>query len=65
VRNDKDPVEKTRLTNVGNPAVNDNACIENLIGLLRRPLAAEDSAKSREIQEIALVRTDDQPDVCH
>ena len=65
MRNHENAVQKTRLADIGNPAVNDDARIENLVGLLRRTLAAENSAKSRKIQQIAFVRTNDQSDVRH
>src|SRR4029450_5996077 len=47
------------------PAVNDDARIENLVGLFRRPLTTEYAAERRKVEQITLIRTDDQADVRH
>src|ERR1035438_6633006 len=46
-------------------AVDDDAGVENLVGLLARLLAAEDSAQSRQVQQVAFIGSDDQADVRH
>src|SRR5262249_29164660 len=44
VRNDEDSIEESCFANVGNTAIDDHACVEDLVDLLCRSLAAENAA---------------------
>ncbi len=65
VRNDQDAIQESCFADICNPSIDDDAGIENLVCLLRWPLTAENSAKGRKIQQVALVRAYNQPNVRH
>src|SRR5712692_2986588 len=63
LRNQQDPVEKVRIADVGDAPVNDDAGVEHFKRLPRVALIAEQSPERLQVQHVALVRSDDQPDV--
>src|ERR1700722_13793663 len=58
-------IEKAGLGDVGNAAINNYAGIQNFETLPGLFLPAENPASSREIEQVALVGPDNQPDVRH
>ena len=58
-------VEEAGFGDVRDPAVDDDAGVENLVALLRLLFAAEDAAEGRQVQQVALVGAHDQSDVGH
>ena len=65
LRRNNDAIEESGLGNVGNPAVDDDAGVENLVAFLALLLAAENSAQSSQVQQISFARADDQANVGH
>src|SRR5262249_18782889 len=65
LRDHDDAIEEAGFGNVGDAAVDDDAGIQNLVALPRLLLAAEDAAERGQIQEISLVRANDQAHVGH
>src|SRR5581483_3525146 len=65
LRDHQRAVEKARLGNIGDAAVNDHAGIENLITPFELLFAAEDAAQSRQVEQVSFVGAHDQPDISH
>src|SRR5262249_23681055 len=65
VGNDEHSIQETGFADIGNAAVDDDAGIEDLISLSRRPFATENAAHRRQIQHVSLVRSNDESDVGH
>ena len=58
-------LRESGLSDIGYSAVDDDAGIEDLVALLALLLTAEDAAESGQVQQISLVRSDDQSHVGH
>ena len=65
MRSHDNAVEKAGFGDVGDPAVNNDAGIEDLIAFLALLFAAEDPAQRRQIQQVALIGAHDESDVGH
>src|SRR5262249_7811113 len=65
LRGDHHAIEKAGFGNIGDAAIDDHAGIENLVALFELLLASENSAESRQVEQITLVCSDHQPDVGH
>ena len=64
IRNNEGSADKARLRDVGDTAVDDDRRVEDLV-IAFDVLVAEDAAECREVEVIALRRTDHQPNVAH
>jgi hypothetical protein len=62
---DHNAIQESRLRNIGDSAIDDHAGIQDFVAFLELFLTTEDAAKCGQIQEVALVRADDQPDIRH
>src|SRR5205807_8226512 len=56
---------KAGLGDIGYPAIDDDAGVQNLVALLTLLLPTEDAAQSRQIEQVALVSSDDQAHIGH
>ena len=65
LRNHQHAIEEAGLRNIGDAAIDDDAGIEYLVGLLGRFFAAEDAAERSQVQQVALLGADDQAHVAH
>src|SRR5713226_1803136 len=65
LRSYDDAVEKTGFGDVRDPAVNNDAGIEDLVAFLALPLASKDASQSGQVEQVAVVGADHQADVCH
>ena len=65
VRNDENAVQKSGFADIGDPPVDDDTRVENLVRLLRRMFATEDAAERRQVQQIAFVRANHESDIGH
>ena len=58
-------IQKACLGDVRNPAVNNDAGVENLVALLRLLLAAEDATQRSQVQQVAFAGAHHKADVGH
>ena len=58
-------VEEAGFGDIGDAAVDDHRGVQNLERLLGSLLAAEDAAQRGQVQHVALLGADDEPDVGH
>ena len=65
LRGHDDAIEETGFGDVRDPAVDDDAGIQNLVAFPRLLLASKDATQRRQVQEISLVRAHDQAHVGH
>jgi hypothetical protein len=63
--NHQHTVQKACFGDVGDAAVDDDAGVEDLVTPLGLLVSSENSAQSRQIEQIAFVSANDQPDVGH
>src|SRR5208282_2056546 len=65
LRDHNQAVEEARLGDVGDAAVNNDAGVEDLVNLLTRFFAAEDSSERRQVEQVAFIGADHQSHVGH
>src|SRR5262249_9220163 len=65
MRRHQDSIQKTGLANVGDTAVDNHAGIQNFVRFLWRSFPPENSAKSRQVQQITFVGADHESYVRH
>src|ERR1022692_2112832 len=58
-------IQKSRLCDIGDAAIDDDAGVQNLVRLFGRLLSSENAAERGQIQHVALRGADNQADISH
>ena len=62
---DQDAVQESGFGDIGDASVDNHARVQNLVSLLRRFLAPENSAQGGQVEHVALLRAHDQTHIGH
>ena len=65
VRYDEDAIQKSGLTDIGYPSVDDDTRVQDFVRFLGRTLSSEDTPECGQVQQVPFVGADDKPDIRH
>src|SRR5207249_8667830 len=61
----KNSVQKSSFTDIGNPSIDDDTGVQDFVGFLGRTFSSKDSLERGQVQQVPFIGVDHKPDIRH